>query len=94
MPAKEHPISVLCDAHTIPMLMFLRENGPSRKTDIYSAVGRSASMPQKIDRMVSAGLAEVSPVGISEVVGLTGLGMAVADRLADIDGLMADAGSQ
>ena len=33
MPAKEHPISVLCDAHTIPMLMFLRENGPSRKTD-------------------------------------------------------------
>ena len=81
---------MLCDTHTIPMLMFLRENGPSRKTDIYSAVGRSASMPQKIDRMVSAGLAEVSPVGISEVVGLTGLGMAVADRLADIDGLMAE----
>ena len=94
MPVKEHPISLLCDAHTIPMLMFLRENGPSRKTDIYSAVGRSASMPQKIDRMVSAGLVEVSPVGISEVVGLTSLGMAVADRLAVIDGLIAEAGSQ
>ena len=90
MPVKEHPISLLCDAHTIPMLMFLRENGPSRKTDIYSAVGRSASMPQKIDRMVSAGLAEVSSVGISEVVGLTGLGLEVAERLADIDGLMAE----
>ena len=90
MQAKEHPISVLCDAHTIPMLMFLRENGPSRKTDIYTAVGRSASMPQKIGRMVSAGLAEVSPVGISEVVGLTVLGLEVADRLADIDGLMAE----
>ena len=89
MPAKEHPISLLCDAHTISMLMFLRENGPSRKTDIYSAVGRSASMPQKIDRMVSAGLAEVSPVGISEVVGLTELGSAVSAKLREIDGLMA-----
>ena len=88
MPAKEHPISVLCDAHTIPMLMFLRENGPSRKTDIYSAVGRSASMPQKIDRMVSAGLAEVSPVGISEIVGLTELGESVANKLGEIDSLM------
>ena len=88
MPAEEHPISVLCDAHTIPMLMFLRENGPSRKTDIYSAVGRSASMPQKIDRMVSAGLAEVSVVGISEIIGLTELGRSVAGRLREIDRLM------
>ena len=88
MPAKEHPISLLCDAHTIPMLMFLRENGPSRKTDIYAAVGRSASMPQKIDRMVSAGLAEVSNVGISEIVGLTELGKSVASRLREIDRLM------
>ena len=94
MPDKEHPISVLCDAHVIPMLMFLDDNGPRCKTEIYAAVGRSASMPQKIDRMVSAGLAEVSPVGISEVVGLTGLGLEVADRLADIDGLMAESGSQ
>ena len=90
MSEKEHPISVLCDAHVIPMLMFLDDNGPRCKTEIYAAVGRSASMPQKIDRMVSAGLAEVSPVGISEVVGLTGLGLEVADRLTDIDGLMAE----
>ena len=79
---------MLCDAHTIPMLMFLRENGPSRKTDIYSAVGRSASMPQKIDRMVSAGLAEVSSVGISEIVGLTELGESVSKKLGEIDSLM------
>ena len=88
MSEKEHPISVLCDAHTIPMLMFLRENGPSRKTDIYTAVGRSASMPQKIGRMVSAGLAEVSAVGISEIVELSELGRSVAGRLREIDRLM------
>lgn len=88
MPEKEHPISVLCDAHVIPMLMFLDDNGPKCKTEIYAAVGRSASMPQKIDRMVSAGLAEVSTVGISEIVGLTGLGTSVAGRLLEIDKLM------
>ena len=88
MPEKEHPISVLCDAHVIPMLMFLDDNGPKCKTEIYAAVGRSASMPQKIDRMVSAGLAEVSAVGISEIIGLTELGRSVAGRLRDIDRLM------
>ncbi len=90
MPEKEHPISVLCDAHVIPMLMFLDDNGPRCKTEIYAAVGRSASMPQKIDRMVSAGLAEVSTVGISEIVGLIELGRSVADRLREIDRLMLD----
>ena len=88
MPEMEHPFSVLCDAHVIPMLMFLDENGPRCKTEIYAAVGRSASMPQKIDRMVSAGLAEVSTVGISEIVGLTELGGSVVGRLRDIDRLM------
>ena len=88
MPEKEHPISVLCDAHVIPMLMFLDDNGPRCKTEIYAAVGRSASMPQKIDRMVSAGLVEVSIVGISEIVGLTELGGSVAGRLSEIDRLM------
>ena len=89
MTAEEHPIQVLCDPHIIPMLMFLRENGPARKTDIYRAVGRSANMPSKIDRMKSAGLVTVEVVGISEVVGLTDLGGSVAGRLAEIDAEMA-----
>ena len=89
MPAKEHPISLLCDAHTIPMLMFLRENGPSCKTEIYSAVGRSAIMPQKIASLAEAGLVVLRRKGISEVVELTELGSAVSGKLREIDGLMA-----
>ena len=89
MDGKEHPIQVLCDQHVIPMLMFLGDNGPSRKTDIYSAVGRSANMPAKIDRMRDAGLVTIDEIGISEVVGLTDLGRSVAERLADIKSMMA-----
>ena len=89
MTDRGHPIQVLCDAHIIPMLMFLRENGPARKTDIYRAVGRSANMPSKIQRMKGAGLVTVDEVGISEVVGLTDLGGSVADGLAEIDAEMA-----
>ena len=89
MTAEEHPIQVLCDPHIIPMLMFLRENGPARKTDIYRAVGRSANMPAKIQRMEDAGLVTVDVVGISEVVALTDLGGSVADVLLRIEGIMA-----
>ena len=88
MTCEEHPIRVLCDAHVIPMLMFLRENGPSTKTVIYTAVGRSANMPAKIDRMRETGLVTVDEVGNSEVVGLTDLGGSVADSLVGIDAEM------
>ena len=88
MSKREHPIQVLCDTHTIPILMFLRENGPSTKTVIYSAVGRSANMPAKIDRLREARLVTVEVVGISEVVGLTDVGSRIAGILVDVDAQM------
>ena len=88
MTSGEHPIVVLCDLHMIPMLMFLRENGPSTKTRIYSAVGRSANIPAKIDRLKEAGLVTIEVVGISEIVGLTDVGNRIAEILADVDALM------
>ena len=89
MTDRGHPIQVLCDPHIIPMLMFLRENGPGTKTEIYAAVGRNSNMPAKILRMRDAGLVTVDAVGISEVVALTDLGGSVAGRLAEIDAEMA-----
>lgn len=84
----EHPIQMLADTHIIPMLMFLSKNGPSAKTEVYKAVGRSANMPAKIDRLRDAGLVTVEVVGISEIVGLTDIGGRIAGILADIDALM------
>lgn len=84
----EHPIQMLADTHIIPMLLFLYENGPSTKTEVYKAVGRSANMPAKIDHLREAGLVTVEAVGISEIVGLTDVGSRIAETLADVDTLM------
>lgn len=84
----EHPIQMLADTHIIPMLLFLYGNGPSAKTEVYKAVGRSANMPAKIDRLREAGLVTVEVVGISEIVGLTDVGGRIAGILADVDALM------
>ena len=84
----EHPIQMLADTHIIPMLLFLYENGPSTKTEVYKAVGRSANMPAKIDRLRGAGLVTVEVVGISEIVGLTDIGDRIAEILAEVDALM------
>ena len=88
----DRPIGVLCDTHAIPVLMFLAEHGPSTKTGIYGAVGRSAGMPAKLDRLRDAGLLtlESAPGSISTVVGLTDLGESVASALGEIDSLMSD----
>ena len=56
--------------------------------EIYSAVGRSANMPAKIDRLKEAELVTVEVVGISEIVGLTDVGGRIAGILADVDALM------
>lgn len=89
MHGEEHPIGVLCGTHVIQILMFLDGNGPSCKTEIYSAVGRSATMPQKIASLADAGLVVLRRKGISEVVELTELGSAVSAKLREIDGIMA-----
>ena len=80
---------MLCGTHVIQILMFLDGNGPSCKTEIYSAVGRSATMPQKIASLADAGLVALQRKGISELVELTELGSAVAGKLREIDCLMA-----
>ena len=87
----DRPIGVLCDTHAIPVLMFLAEHGPSTKTGVYWAVGRSAGMPAKLDRLRDAGLLtlESAPGSVSTVVGLTELGESVASALERIDSLMA-----
>ena len=88
---RDSPIRALCDAHAIPVILYLDENGPRTKTEIYSAVGRNANMPAKIQRMEAAGLLRMErrPEWRSTLVGLTETGARVARILREINGMMA-----
>ena len=83
-----HHMSVLCDIHAIPILMFLSEHGPCVKSDIYRTVGRNANMPRKLETLEGAGLIAIEDLGFKGVVSLTDLGKKVARELGDIDDLM------
>ena len=58
----DRPIDVLCDRHNIHILLFVRHNSPCFRTDVYEAVGHSASMPKKLDVLVDAGLINIEYV--------------------------------
>lgn len=79
------PVSVLCDMHAIPILMYLSEHGPSVRTDIYSAVGRSAKVPKKLERMEDAGMIRTDDAGRARLMSLMDMEEDVAGRLGDID---------
>ncbi|QHK17693.1 hypothetical protein JS82_06055 [Methanomassiliicoccaceae archaeon DOK] len=86
--ACDRPIGLLCDTHMIPILLFLSESGPVTKTRVYSAVGRNANMPSKLDALERAGLISIENFGITSMVSLTDIGANVARDLGDIDDLM------
>lgn len=72
----------------IPMLLCLRENGPMKKTDIYSKVSRNGNMPDKIQGLERMGILTTDIRGNTTIVGLTPMGMLIADHLAEIDRLI------
>ena len=72
------------------MLMYLREKGPSRKTDIYDAVSTNPRMTLKVERLEAMGLisTEYNNALRSTVVTLTEEGRQVADHLAAVDSIL------
>lgn len=86
----EGPLSVLCDTHAIPILLFVGERGPCSKTDIYSSVGRNPNMPKKIDSLADSGLIELEPKGDGRAtrILLTGKGARVVELLRDMEQAM------
>ena len=87
---KTYRISTLEEKHLISMLMYLREKGPSRKTDIYDAVSTNPRMTLKVERLEAMGLisTEYNNALRSTVVTLTEEGRQVADHLAAVDSIL------
>lgn len=87
---KTYKISTLEEKHLMSMLMYLREKGPSRKTDIYDAVSTNPRMTLKVERLEAMGLisTEYNNALRSTVVTLTEEGRQVADHLAAVDSIL------
>ena len=87
---KTYRISFLEEKHLMSMLMYLREKGPSRKTDIYDAVSTNPRMTLKVERLEAMGLisTEYNNALRSTVVTLTEEGRQVAEHLAAVDSIL------
>ena len=90
MMTYDGPISVLCDTHAIPILLYVGERGRCNKTDIYREVGRHANMPRKLETLADSGLIEMEPVGDGRTttVLLTDMGNRIVKLLRDIEAIM------
>ncbi len=84
------PLSVLCDTHAIPILLYVGERGRCIKTDIYREVGRHANMPKKLESLEDSGLIEMESAGDGRTttVLLTDTGDRVVKILRDIESIL------
>lgn len=82
------PIESIDSKHMMSVILFLHENGPSRKTDIYQQVCRNASMPAKFKQMIDCGILTENCVGNITTFDLTESGRKVAEHLQSIESLI------
>lgn len=83
-------LSILCDMHAIPILLFVEERGQCIKSDIYREVGRQANMPKKLEILADSGLIDMEPKGDGRTttVLLTDKGDRIVKLLRDIEAVL------
>lgn len=87
----DRPVGLLCDRHSIPILLCIEEHGTCTKTKVYENIGRNANIPSKIQALADAGLVDIMETGRADVLSLTGLCRLVVGRIHDIDDTMSAA---
>ena len=80
----ERGIDSLDQRHLMSIILFLHENGPSGKMEIYEAVSKNANMPRRLESLVDMNLLELE----NSRFHLTDVGRNVATRLSDIEGML------
>lgn len=77
---------VLESTRMVSTLLFLFENGESRRMELYNAVGRNNRLPDKLDVLREMGLVYYGGDNpVRSTIGLTDLGIHVASKLREID---------
>ena len=87
----DRPVGLLCDRHSIPILLCIEEHGTCTKMKVYENIGRNANIPSKIQALADAGLVDIMETGRADLLSLTGLGCLVVGRIHDIDDAMSAA---
>ncbi|WP_400201595.1 hypothetical protein [Candidatus Methanarcanum hacksteinii] len=82
------PIESIDSRHMMSIILFIHENGPCRKMDIYQGVSRNASMPAKFQQMIDCGIMEVGRDDGCSVYSLTESGRKIAEHLECIEDLI------
>ena len=83
---EDNPLTILEGKHVMSTIVFLAENGPCMKSDIYAGVSRGNRMPDKLDSLRQLGLVDYGgPSDARPTIGLTELGAEVASMLHAID---------
>ena len=84
------PIDRLDKKHMMAVLLFLLENGPSNRMDIYNNVSRNSNMPKKLDELVALGLLDHEVTIRGSSMRLTERGFCVATGLSVIEKTLRD----
>ena len=84
------PLSVLCDQHAIPILLFVEGREVCTKSDVYRNIGHHSNMPRKLESLADSGLIEMEPKGDGRttMVLLTDMGGRVVKLLRDIESIL------
>lgn len=73
------------EKHVLSIVLYLAENGPSRKSDIYGAVSRGTRMPDKLECLERTGIVQISNKdGHRFLISLTEKGEKVGELISEI----------
>lgn len=86
---KNRPIDTIDSRHMMSTILFIHENGPSRKMDIYDRVSRNGNMPSKFNQMMEHGILEERETPDGSMLCLTESGAKIARYLESIEDLIA-----
>lgn len=81
---EERAIESLDQRHLMSIILFLHENGPSKKMEIYEAVSKNANMPRRLESLMVMNILDTD----GRVFSLTDVGENIAIRLSDIEGFL------
>lgn len=83
MTSERTAIEVLEEKHALKILVFLLENGPCTKMDLYRAVSGNPRMPEKLSKLEGIGLVRMDRDEHSTLISLTEKGAAVGMKIEE-----------